>query len=129
MTLLQFAFNNVKRNTRVYLAYFLSSVFTIMVFFAFAVNLFHPVIASKRGGAVELIIGQTEMAILVFSFLFVLISVSAFLKVRSKEFGILMILGMTKKQLSLLVFLENMIIGCLAIIVGIALGLVFSKLF
>ena len=97
MTLLQFAFNNVKRNTRVYLAYFLSSVFTIMVFFAFAVNLFHPVIASKRGGAVELIIGQTEMAILVFSFLFVLISVSV-LKVRSKEFGILMILGMTKNS-------------------------------
>lgn len=129
MTFLQFAFNNVKRNTRVYLAYFLSSVFTIMVFFSFAVNLFHPVIASKRGGAVELIIGQTQVAILVFSFLFVLISVSAFLKVRSKEFGILMILGMTKKQLSWLVFLENMIIGCLAIIVGIALGLVFSKLF
>ncbi|MCG1013041.1 ABC transporter permease [Tepidanaerobacter sp. GT38] len=129
MTFLQFAFNNVKRNTRVYLAYFLSSVFTIMVFFSFAVNLFHPVIASKKGGAVELIIGQTEVAILVFSFLFVLISVSAFLKVRSKEFGILMILGMTKKQLSWLVFIENMIIGCLAIIVGIVLGLVFSKLF
>jgi len=127
MTFFQFALNNVKRNTRVYLAYFLSSVFTIMVFFSFAVNLFHPVIASRNGGAIELIMGQTEVAILVFSFLFVFISVNAFLKVRSKEFGILMVLGMSKKQLRRLVFLENMIIGCLAIIVGITIGLVFSK--
>lgn len=127
MTFFQFALNNVKRNTRVYLAYFLSSVFTIMVFFSFAVNLFHPVIASRNGGAIELIMGQTEVAILVFSFLFVFISVNAFLKVRSKEFGTLMILGMSKKQLRRLVFLENMIIGCLAIIAGITMGLVFSK--
>jgi len=124
----QFALNNVKRNTRVYLAYFLSSVFTIMVFFSFAVNLFHPVISSKSGGAIELIMGQTEAAILIFSFLFVFISVNAFLKVRSKEFGVLMILGMSKKQIRQLVFLENMMIGCLAVIVGITIGLVFSKL-
>ena len=128
MTFQQFAFNNVRRNTRVYLAYFLSSVFTIMVFFSFAVNLFHPVIVSRSGGAIELIIGQTEVAILIFSFLFVLISVNAFLKVRTKEFGILMMLGMSKKQLNRLVFLENMMIGSLAIIVGITIGLVFSKL-
>lgn len=129
MTFWQFAFNNVKRNTRVYWAYFLSSVFTIVIFFSFAVNLFHPEIAGKKGGAIELILGQTEVAILVFSFFFVLISVSAFLKVRSKELGILMVLGMSKRQLNKLIFLENMIIGCLAIIVGIILGLVFSKLF
>lgn len=127
MTFTKFALNNVKRNGRVYLAYFLSSVFTIMVFFSFAVNLFHPVIAGKSGGAIELIMGQTEAAILVFSFLFILISVGAFLKVRSKEFGILMILGMSKKQLRRLIFLENMIIGCLAIATGITIGLVFSK--
>ncbi|NLU53287.1 MAG: ABC transporter permease [Clostridiaceae bacterium] len=127
MTFTQFALNNVRRNTRVYLAYFLSSVFTIMVFFSFAVNLFHPVISSRSGGAIEIIMGQTEAAILVFSFLFVFISVNAFLKVRSKEFGILMILGMTKKQLRKLIFLENMMIGYLAIVVGITIGFIFSK--
>jgi len=128
MTFWEFAFNNVKRNTRVYLAYFFSSVFTIMVFFSFAVNLLHPVIKSKDGGAIELIMGQTEVAILIFSFLFVLISVNAFLKVRSREFGTLMMLGMSQKQLRRLVFIENMMIGCLAIISGITMGLVFSKL-
>jgi len=66
MTFIQFAVNNVKRNTRVYLAYFLSSVFTIMVFFSFAVNLFHPVIADRSGGAVELIMGKPRQPFLYF---------------------------------------------------------------
>lgn len=128
MTFLQFAMNNVKRNARVYLAYFLSSVFTIMVFFSFAINLFHPTIASRKGGALELILGQAEAVILVFSFLFIWISVSAFLKVRSREFGTLLLLGMSPQQLYRLIFLENMIIGGLAILTGIILGLVFAKL-
>lgn len=129
MALRQFAFHNVKRNTRVYLAYFLSSVFTIMTFFSFAVNLFHPVVAGKKGGAIELILGQAEAAILTFSFFFVMISVNAFLKARSKEFGVLRVLGISKTQLRRLVFMENMMIGCLAILCGISLGLVFAKLF
>jgi len=39
-----------------------------------------------------------------------------------------MILGMSRKQLRRLLFLENMIIGFLAVICGIFAGLVFSKL-
>ncbi|ADY55472.1 protein of unknown function DUF214 [Syntrophobotulus glycolicus DSM 8271] len=128
MTFRQFAFNNVKRNIRVYLAYFLSSVFTIIVFFSFATNLFHPVIASQKGGAIEEIMGLAEGAIFVFAFFFILISVNAFLKIRQKEFGVLTILGMSKKQFNRMIFLENMLIGCVAILTGITIGLVFSKL-
>ena len=46
MTFRQFAFNNVIRNKRLYAAYFLSSMFTVMVFFAFAIFAFHPVMTS-----------------------------------------------------------------------------------
>ena len=42
MTFRQFAFNNVLRNKRLYIAYFLSSLFTVMVFFTFAIFAFHP---------------------------------------------------------------------------------------
>lgn len=38
----QFAFNNVKRNGRAYFAYFLSSAFTVMIFFTYAVFIYHP---------------------------------------------------------------------------------------
>ena len=42
MTFWQFAFKNVTRNARAYFAYFVSSAFSIAIFFSFAVYLFHP---------------------------------------------------------------------------------------
>src|SRR3569832_261470 len=65
----------------------------------------------------------------VFAFFFVLYSISVFLKSRNREYGILMILGAQSRQISLLILLENMLIGLVAIISGIASGLLLSKLF
>src|SRR5690625_193186 len=42
VTYRQFTINNVIRNKRLYVAYFLSSLFTVMVFFTFAIFAFHP---------------------------------------------------------------------------------------
>nr|WP_275584367.1 ABC transporter permease [Pullulanibacillus pueri] len=70
-----------------------------------------------------------EYIIYVFSFLFILYSVSAFLKTRHREFGILMMHGMSRRQLNSLVFLENMLIGFSAVVVGIGFGIVFAKVF
>jgi putative ABC transport system permease protein len=53
---------------------------------------------------------------------------SAFLKTRKKEFGLMIMLGMTHTQLRKMVFLENVLIGFFATISGIVLGLVLSKL-
>lgn len=46
---------------------------------------------------------------------------------RKKEFGLLMMQGMSNPQIRWMVFLENMIIGFLATILGMGLGLIFSK--
>ncbi|MCY9219276.1 ABC transporter permease, partial [Bacillus licheniformis] len=133
MTFRQFAFNNVIRNKRLYAAYFLSSMFTVMVFFAFAIFAFHPVMTSD---SLTSGIGQHASfgllvaggIIFVFSFFFVLYSMSSFLQSRKKEFGVLMIQGMSMRQIRMMVFLENMLIGFFATIGGIVLGLVFAKL-
>lgn len=96
----------------------------------YALFIFHPDI--KSGVTAELAIQMmiiAEVLMYVFSFLFVLYSVSTFLKSRKHEFGILMMHGMTRPQLNGMVFLENMIIGFGAIIVGIATGLLTGKLF
>ena len=47
MTFRQFAFRNVLRNKRTYAAYFLSSAFSVMIFFVCALFLFHPSIAGE----------------------------------------------------------------------------------
>lgn len=128
MTFRQFAFNNVLRNKRLYVAYFLSSLFTVMVFFTFANFAFHPTLS---GGEMKssVVSGMTVAGgiIYVFSFFFILYSMSAFLRSRKKEFGVLMIQGMSNQQIRWMVFLENMLIGLFSTVLGILLGLVFSK--
>ncbi|ALC83047.1 MULTISPECIES: ABC transporter permease [Bacillus] len=132
MTFRQFAFNNVTRNKRLYIAYFLSSMFTVMVFFTFAVFAFHPALSgdalnSDMGGKASFGLYVAAGIIYAFSFFFVLYSMSAFLQSRKKEFGVLMVQGMSMRQIRTMVFLENMLIGFFATIGGIALGLVFTK--
>ncbi|WP_058306411.1 ABC transporter permease [Gracilibacillus massiliensis] len=128
MTFRQFALNNVLRNKRLYIAYFLSSMFTVMVFFTFAIFAFHP--AFSEGSINQNALFGMAVAgsiIYVFSFFFVLYSMSSFLQSRKKEFGLLMMLGATNKQIRLMVFLENIIIGFIATVGGILIGLVFAK--
>ena len=53
----------------------------------------------------------------------------AFLQARSKEFGVLLHLGMSKQQLNRLIFTETMLIGITSIVVGTVIGFTFSKFF
>jgi ABC-type antimicrobial peptide transport system permease subunit len=130
MSFLQFAWNNVRRNARAYLAYFLSSSFAVMIFFTYAIFIFHPDLEkSDLGEMVKIGMQAANYVVFLFSFLFVLYSVSSFLKARKKEFGLLTILGAEKKQMNRLIFLENMIIGFASIVTGLAGGLLLAKLF
>lgn len=74
-----------------------------------------------------LIVG--ELISIVFSLSFISYSAGAFIKSRKKQFGLITILGASKKQLNRLIFIENILIGILAIFVGIFFGMVFSKMF
>ncbi|MFS0869421.1 ABC transporter permease [Paenibacillus xylanilyticus] len=135
MNFRQFAINNVVRNKRIYLAHFLSSTFSVMIFFTYALLLFHPDLKDGLKGSSEtvtMLANQgfmiAEIIIFIFSFLFLLYSVGSFLKTRKKEFGIFLIIGMTRKQMNRLLFMENMCIGIAAIAAGIGLGMIFGKL-
>ncbi|MBE7103660.1 ABC transporter permease [Bacillus cereus] len=135
MTFRQFAFNNIFRNKRTYAAHFLSSAFSIMIFFTYALLLFHPDLQGELKSTSATIsaygtLGFTisQGLIFVFSFFFILYSVSSFLKTRKKEFGILMMQGMSMRQLKKLLLIENMLIGFGSICIGILIGLIFSKL-
>ncbi|MBY0116135.1 ABC transporter permease [Paenibacillus sp. FSL H8-0317] len=130
MSFPQFAFNNIRRNGRAYIAFFLSSVFMVMIFFAYAVFIYHPYVAElPMGDTTATGMQIASVIVYVFAFFFVMYSISAFLKSRNKEFGILTILGAEPRQIRRLVILENMLIGCLSIIAGIGGGMLLSKLF
>ncbi|WP_259417864.1 FtsX-like permease family protein [Bacillus toyonensis] len=136
MTFRQLAFNNVLRNKRIYLGHFFSSTFAVLIFFTYGLLIFHPNLQGEltHVSTIMSTFGRigfhlSYYLIFVFSFLFIFYSVSAFLKNRKKEFGLLMLHGMSHQQLHRLIFFENMLIGIPSIVVGIGLGMVFSKLF
>ncbi|MGE7217644.1 FtsX-like permease family protein [Priestia koreensis] len=130
MNFRQLVIKNVFRNKRTYAAYFLSSAFSVSVFFVYSLFIFHPDVKSGVNGGIAIQgMKAAEYIIYVFSFFFVLYSVSAFLKSRKKEFGIFIMTGMSRRQLNTMVFLENMLIGIASLIAGILVGIVFGKLF
>ncbi|MDT2276029.1 ABC transporter permease [Paenibacillus larvae] len=140
MTFRQFAIRNIKGNWVQYSAYFLSSVFSVMVFYMYTAFIWHPEIKSAEAlptdlisisitNMVSLIMTICNVIIFIFSFFFILYSNSAFLKKRKKEFGLYTLFGMTNWQIRKMVFLENMAISLAAIGTGLGLGTLFSKLF
>ncbi len=101
-----------------------------MIFFVCAVFLFHPELRARVAWkSALLVLGQAEGIMFVFCFLFVLYSVGSFLRSRKREFGLLLLHGLTVKQLRKLVFTENMLVGLGALGTGILAGLLTAKLF
>lgn len=99
VTLRQFAFRNVIRNSRVYAAFFMASISSVMVFFIYSMLMYHPRVENEfvteiafRGMFIA------EIILVLFMLFFLFYSVRAFLEARSKEFGILMQLGMEKNS-------------------------------
>ncbi|SDX12059.1 putative ABC transport system permease protein [Marininema mesophilum] len=130
MNFRQFALNNVKRDARVYAGHFLSCSFSVMIFFIYAMVMFHPQLSQLNlGEGTYEGVFAVECVIYGFSILFLLYSMSVFLKARNKEFGILRMLGATRSQVIYLILLENMVIGIGSILIGVVCGLATSKLF
>jgi len=108
----------------------MASVFSVMVFFLYSMLLFHPSIENRFVEEIAVVgMGIAEIILYIFTLFFLFYSMRAFLQARSKEFGVLLHLGMKKRQLSRLIFIETMIIGLMAIGLGTALGFIFSKFF
>lgn len=130
MTFRQFAYRNVVRNRRIYAAFFMASVFSVMVFFLYSMLLFHPSIENRFIQEIAITgMGAAEIILYIFTVFFLFYSMRAFLQARSKEFGILLHLGMAKRQLNRLIFTETMFIGMMSIAGGTFLGFMFSKFF
>ncbi|WP_410983546.1 FtsX-like permease family protein [Bacillus cereus] len=132
MNFRQLALNNVKGNWRNYKAFLISSCLSILVFFMYASFIYHPDVVSGNISMKMMITKGLESMnyiVVIFSALFILYANSTFLQARKKEFGLLTLIGGTKAQLGRMIMLEQMILGGIAIVVGIGLGMLCSKLF
>ncbi|GIN70320.1 peptide ABC transporter Pep4E family, permease [Bacillus sp. J14TS2] len=121
---------NILRDKWTYISYFLSSVFSILVFFLFLITAFHPMMDAINPDST---LGMTMMfcsfIVYIFSFIFIIYSMLAFLKKKTKSLGIFMISGASMKQVQKMVFRENILIAAAAIVTALIAGLIISPLF
>lgn len=131
MNIRQFALKNVFRNKRLYAGYFFSCAFSVMIFFVYSMLALHPALDFSGNGnygrGAQAGMDVAQYIIYLFTFFFILYSMSSFLKTRKKEFGICIMHGMSDMQLRRLVFTENIVIGLAATVSGIGAGLALSK--
>ncbi|WP_024122960.1 FtsX-like permease family protein [Bacillus halotolerans] len=132
MNLRTIARKNIIGNLQRYVAYFLSCVFAVSVFFVFTSFIFHPDVTEDNvygGSLVKTCLSAALIVIIVFCIFFISYSNSAFLQARKKEFGLFTLFGTSKQQLRKMIYYEQSLISLAAIAAGIGTGLLFSKLF
>lgn len=126
---LRLAGQGIVKNARVYLPYIITCLGMVMMYYIVGALESSKIVAEMRGGStVQDVMSLGEMVIGFFSLLFLLYTNSFLLRRRKKEFGLYNILGMSKRNLAWVLLLENLMVAALALVGGLGLGIVFSKL-
>ncbi|MDD4509873.1 MAG: ABC transporter permease [Oscillospiraceae bacterium] len=131
MSFAEIAVKNVQKRLGSYLAYFLSTAFSVVVFHLFCTMYYNPAFAVYRfgSGKMNTLFQGAAVAVLLFATIFVLYSGSFFLRGRKKEIAIYSLLGMAKRAIALLLFCETFVIGMAAVVFGIAIGSITAQYF
>ncbi len=133
MMLCKLSLKNIKKSFKDYAIYFFTLILGVSIFYVFNAIDSQTVLLDVTSSTMEIIKLMTNMlsGVSVFvSFIlgFLIIYASRFLiKRRNKEFGIYLTLGMSKRKISTILFIETLIIGMISLVVGLGLGVFLSQ--
>ncbi|HEP1843185.1 TPA: FtsX-like permease family protein [Streptococcus suis] len=121
---------NLKKNRRLYFPYALMTIVSTAIAYIFTSLTFHPDLSKIRGAdGINMVLGFGMIVVMLAVAIMILYANSFVMKQRSKEFGVYSILGLEKKHLLLMTFLENLVFAASTILTGTLLGLALDKLF
>ncbi|HEM6346541.1 ABC transporter permease [Streptococcus suis] len=124
------ALTNLKKNRRLYFPYALMTTVSTAIAYIFTSLTFHPDLSKIRGAdGINMVLGFGMIVVMLAVAIMILYANSFVMKQRSKEFGVYSILGLEKKHLLLMTFLENLVFAASTILTGTLLGLALDKLF
>ena len=134
MTTIKLSFRNIKKSFKDYAIYFFTLILGVAIFYVFNSIESQTVLLDVTQSTYEVIDMMTSMLSAVSVFVafilgFLIIYASRFLmKRRNKEFGIYMLLGMSRRKISMILFFETILIGVISLVVGLGLGVLLSQL-
>uniref|UniRef100_UPI002608525A ABC transporter permease n=1 Tax=Clostridium sp. TaxID=1506 RepID=UPI002608525A len=123
------AITNIKKNGKTYFPYILTCIGTIIMFYIMHFISVNKGLNSMSGGnLLKTLLNLGTYVIGFFSIIFLFYTNSFLIKRRKKELGLYNILGMEKKHIAKVLFLETFFVAIISIIVGLTLGILLSKL-
>lgn len=131
--LFNLSLKNIKKSFKDYAIYFFTLILGVAIFYIFN-SLESQTVMLKLSNSTKDIIrlmndilsGVSVFVSFVLGFLIVYAN-QFLMKRRKKEFGIYMILGMSKKQISKILLVETITIGLISLLVGLVLGIALSQ--
>ena len=123
------AWEGIRKNKRLYTPYILTCSGMVMMFYIIHYLAAMPMLKEMPGGdSTTMMLGFGTWIVALFALIFLFYTNSFLIRRRQKEFGLYNILGMDKSNLSMLLLLETVILFCISMTVGLACGILFSKL-
>lgn len=130
---IKLAWGNLRRALKDFTVYFVTLMLSVSLFYSFNTltnQAFFVELSSSTSRLVlrmaELITGLSIFLMIVIGILIVYANVF-FMRHRVREFATYLLLGMKKSSLTLVILIENFIVGICALIVGLLVGVVVSQ--
>lgn len=123
------ALTGIKKNKKLYIPYILTCICMVMMFYIITFLSSSDMMMNYPGGeTMRGILGFGVYVIGFFAVIFLFYTNSFLVRRRKKEFGLYNILGMGKRNIARVMLWETLFIGAFSIVLGMALGVLFSKL-
>ena len=127
--------NNVIKSFKDFTIYFFTLTIVVCIFYIFnsiqaqEITLHLKNLMKEYLNIIQDILSYISIFVSIILAILMIYANNFFIKKRKKEFAIYMILGMKKKKVSKILFLEILIIGFFSLFIGIILGIIFSQIF
>lgn len=130
MTLNQLVLRSMRKNIKSYYLYVFALVFSVSLYYSFVTLQYNPAIVNEIGtGRSSAALKAASYLLLFIVTFFVLYANKLFMDRRSKEIGLYQLVGMSKSLVARLIAIENIILWFSAIVIGVLVGLLTSRIF
>ena len=122
------ATSNLKKNHSLYLPYAMTTIMvTMILYITHALSAMPELSTLRGGGAIAQTLGFGVIVVQLVALLTILYANAFVTKNRLKEYGLYSILGLDRKNIQLLSFIELLLFSVVSVGLGIVLGIVFHR--
>ncbi|MDT8716900.1 ABC transporter permease [Clostridium sp. 19966] len=122
--------DSLRKNSKKYITFVIICIISITLEFLYTTLIYNSEIELVERNSVLSIILKSSISIIILTLSsFTIFSYTSYIKLRINDFKIMLLLGVTKKEIALWVFYENLFLTLFCLLAGLILGTIFSKIF